>query len=447
MRIVWFAPVAGHGLGAHLPEPRKVVRRLGGSGAGARAGENKNEPRRVVFRIIRKSDGQPIPGATVIVSWYDYNNPDGGFALRPWDEPERLTDRQGRCPIEAPREVAGLAIRAVKDGFAPSSQDIRWEGDKAFLHPTGEGWIRRDIRPGSAPMVTVEMEPGEPIGGLVKDNQGRPIRRAEVTVGFNVPVKDPDVDLLKPSTWGVTGDIPYLRLTTDVEGRWRCSCLPAAPGRGTALVLSVAHPDFVSDSGFRRRISLRTARAMTGILQMTSGVSVSGLVRDSDGKPAPGARVFLAYSSHPTDVLGTRTDTAGRFVFPHADDHPPLRALDHPSRGCGVGAAWKVIPPKSELPLTEFTLMPSKPFYGRVIDRQGQPVAGIEVKARSAHLFHLSWRSMTDAEGRFVWPDAPREGDFGFDLRNPGGLSDFAEVSAKTDRADMTFDPEWAPEP
>jgi hypothetical protein len=266
-------------------------------------------------------------------------------------------------------------------------------------------------------------------------------------VGFNVLVKGPDLDLLTPSTWGVTGEIPYLRLTTDVEGRWRCSCLPAAPGRGTALVLSVAHPDFVSDSGFMRRLSIRTARAMTGILPVMSGVNVSGLVRGGDEKPVPGARVVLAYSSDPEYVLRATTDADGRFVFPHVDDHPPLMRWIIEVEAAGLAPAWKIIPPRSGVPPVEFSLTPSRPFYGRVIDWQGQPVAGIEVKARWARLYLLSWRSITDTEGRFAWPDAPREGDLFFVLRNPGGLYGYAEVSAKTDRADLTFDPLVDPEP
>jgi hypothetical protein len=404
-------------------------------------GENQYGPRCVLFQVIRKSDGRPIPEATVIISWYHTKDRDRAFSVRQLDNPERLTDRQGRCRIDAPREVASLEIWVVKDGFAPSSQCVEWEGDMAFLHLTEQDWIRRDIRPGFAPVVTMAMEPGQPIGGCVKDDQGRPIRGAEVTVGFNAPVSNPDLDLLTPSTSGFIGDFPYLRLSTDVEGRWRCSSLPANVGRRTALVVRVAHPDFVSDSGFTRKLSLLTARAMTGVLPMRSGARISGLVRGGDGKPVPGARVVLAYSSGP-DIVSTSTDAVGRFVFAHADEHPPLGRWIIEVEAAGLVPACKVSPPRSEPPLIEFNLTPSRPFGGRVIDRVGQPVAGIEVKARLAHLDHLSWRSRTDANGRFVWPDAPRAGDIFFDLCSAGGLSDHVDVSAKTDRADLTFDPE-----
>ncbi len=55
---------------------------------------------------------------------------------------------------------------------------------------------------------------------------------------------------------------------------------------------------------------------------------------------------------------------------------------------------------------------------------------------------HLAWRAVSDDEGRFIWPDAPREGDYAFELEKGGTLPVYAQVSAETDRADLTFDPE-----
>jgi hypothetical protein len=49
---------------------------------------------------------------------------------------------------------------------------------------------------------------------------------------------------------------------------------------------------------------------------------------------------------------------------------------------------------------------------------------------------------VSNAEGRFIWPDAPPEGDYAFELQKGGTLPLDAPVPAKTDRADLTFDPE-----
>ncbi len=269
-----------------------------------RAAENKNESRRVALRLVRRADQQPIPGATVLVTSCRY--PNGWWADPVRAEPERLSDQQGRCLIEVPREVDGLRFWAGKDGFAPGTQSLVWEGDGRLLYLSKQGWTPQILRPGSVPTIAKVLEPGEPIGGLVKDDRGRAIEGAEVTVAFDHPTQTPDADLLTPSYWSADGEYPYVRIKTDAQGRWRCSSLPADAVGHRALLLRVVHPDHVSDTGgFRRQLSFRTARAMTGILTMRAGTSVSGEVRDGEGRPIPGARVVLAYSSDPTDFLGT----------------------------------------------------------------------------------------------------------------------------------------------
>jgi uncharacterized GH25 family protein len=407
------------------------------------AADHKNQPRRVILRLIRKTDGRPIPGALVVVGSYDFDLPDGGsMAVVRQDEPERLTDPEGRCLIELPGEVSGLMIWAAEDGLAPEYGAARWQGERRLMFAADGVESRQEIRPGSVPTVTMELGPGQPIGGLVKDERGRPIEGAEITVAFHDWTRSPDEDLLEPQRISADDPSPYVRVRTDAEGRWRCSSLPADPGPNSALRLRVEHPDYVSDTGgFQRQLSLRTARAMTGVLPMKSGVSVSGLVRDTKGNPVSGARVALAYSNHPQDWLGTRTDARGRFVFVHADDHPPSRRWVVEVEAAGFAPAYKVTSPQSELPPVELSLSPGRPFYGRVVDRRGQPVAGVVLRAGLDDLDHLSWRAVSDAEGRFVWRDAPQEGKLRFELQDVRGGCSFAQIPAKEHRANLTFDP------
>jgi hypothetical protein len=414
-----------------------------------RAADHKNEPRRVIFRLIRQTDGQPIPGALVVVLSYDFDLPDGGsLAVSGRDEPERLTDPEGRCLIELPGEISGLTISAVKDGLAPAYGATRWQGERwlAFVANGVEG--RQEVRLGSVPTVTMEPEPGQPIGGLVQDERGRPIAGAEITVALDYWTRGPDEDLLQPHRISANDPCPYVRVRTDAEGRWRCASLRADPGPNSALLLRVEHPDYVSDTGgFQRQLSLRTARAMTGVLPMKAGVSVSGVVRDPKGDPVAGARVVLAYSKHPADFLGTRTDAAGRYIFPHGDDHRPLRRWVVGVEAAGFAPASKVTSPESKLPSVDLSLSPGRPFYGRVVDRRGQPVAGVVVRAVMDDFDHLSWRAVTDAEGRFVWRGAPQEGKIGFELRDIRGGHALAQVPAEKHRANLTFDPQEAAQP
>ena len=130
------------------------------------------------------------------------------------------------------------------------------------LSPVSWSWNAKDGVLRLPRTITQELEPGETIGGFVKDEEGRPIAGAEVTVGHQ-PGKDnvPDIDVPAPASLSLYAGLPHLRVKTDAEGRWRCSILPANADPDTRLWFFVEHPDYVSDTGgFSRRLSLETAR-------------------------------------------------------------------------------------------------------------------------------------------------------------------------------------------
>jgi len=80
------------------------------------AGEKGTERRKVLIRLIRKADGKPISGATVVVTSYNYVVADGYLSEYVLDEElERLTDEKGCCLIEAPGDVSGLGMWSAKD--------------------------------------------------------------------------------------------------------------------------------------------------------------------------------------------------------------------------------------------------------------------------------------------------------------------------------------------
>ena len=101
-----------------------------------------------------------------------------------------------------------------------------------------------------------------------------------------------------------------------------------------------------------------------------------------------------------------------------------------------------MVVPKGEIPPIDFQLAPGRPFHGRVLDNKRQPVAGVTVSARWEECYSLDWKAMTDAKGRFVWLDAPREGEIQFDLRHPGyNLGLRRTAAAAAGRADLTINP------
>ena len=88
-----------------------------------------------------------------------------------------------------------------------------------------------------------------PIGGLVKEIEGRPIVGADVTLAFADAFERPDGDFLTRSYWSVDGDFPYVTVKTDAEGRSRTTSMPVDLGVRPVVLVRVAHPQYVSDTG------------------------------------------------------------------------------------------------------------------------------------------------------------------------------------------------------
>jgi RNA polymerase sigma factor (sigma-70 family) len=388
-------------------------------GPTAKATTRKTEPRTLQLRVVQRSDQGPISGATVEVSWL-------GAGSR--SETTHATDTQGRCTIGLPDRAASFSISIAKDGFVPVFQS----------------WNNRDGDLALPPTLTQELEPGQPIGGFVRDEQGRPVVGADVTVAIGQGRDDvPDTDVPAPGNMGVYAAYPHIRIKTDAQGRWRCSILPANADPGTRLWFFVEHPDHVSDTGgYSRRLSLATARAMTGALIMSSGANVSGQVRDGATKVVAGARVVLAYSGSSGDCLRTTTDPEGHFRFPHAHNRNGLGRWSVSVEAAGFAPAWQMIVPTGQIPPLDFRLIPAKAFRGRVVDSKGKPIAGASIKARWQECYHLDWKAQTDADGRFVWADGPIDGEIAFNVRREGFLAAMdREISATVGEIAITMNP------
>ena len=321
-------------------------------------------------RLVSRSSKQAIAGAVVHVSiWRDGTR----------QEQKGTTDALGSCKFELPQGVASVTIFAAKDGFVPIADS--WpQGELSQVQPGT--WVR-------------ELEPGSPIGGFVRDEQGRPVAGALVEVALDRrKTAEPDIDLPQGSNMSHYASFPSITVKTDENGRWRCSVLPEDAEQTTRLWFYVSHPDHVSDSrGYSRRLSLKTARAMSGAFVVRSGVQIAGQAHDPHGKAVPGATVVLAYSANAGDCVRTKTDPAGRFVFAHADDKPWLGRFCLSVEAVGFSPAWKMLVPGDAIPALDFELAPGRPFSGQVVDSRGTPVAGGSRRAAMAGVSRLRLES------------------------------------------------------
>jgi RNA polymerase sigma factor (sigma-70 family) len=352
------------------------------------------------FRVVRPVDQQPITGVAIAA---------GVYAQGSYQQITGSTDRDGRCVLTIPSKPSALSVNFAKDGLVP-------------VHRT---WAESQIHAGLAASYTQEMEAGEPIGGFVKDEDGKPIAGAELTIALRQgKPEEPDVDVLLPGNLKSSGPFPYFIVKTDAEGAWRCAILPRNADQGTRLWFELEHPGHASDTAFySRRLSLKSARAMSVALVMRSGVAVAGEVHDGQGRMIAGAEVTLAYSASGGDCLRTTTDPAGRFAFQHCDRHSGLGRWSVAVEAAGFAPEWKMVVPRAVMPPLEFSLTPSRPFRGQVLDVKGRPVAAAHVTARWQECYSLDWSATTDPEGRFVWLDGPPDGEITFRVRKEGFLS------------------------
>lgn len=324
------------------------------------------------LQVVAADTGKPVPNAWVRV-W---------IAM---DDDWRRTDENGRLDIIHSTGPADRHLSLDVWGDGRAMQRHNWGADPSRPIPEGD---------------TIRLLPGETLGGIVQDEQGRPIQGATVYLwSHNYKKKDPH-ELLYD-----------LRATTGPDGRWRTSGAPETTGE--LLGFYVVHPDFLSgrDYGDKAAIpkiaDLRTGKAVS---VMKKGVPIEGRVVDANGRPVAGARVLTAsYRGEVfsrADRFEVTTDERGHFrtaqvakgqwfLLAQAKGHAPGETqvrIDH------------------AVPQVQIAMGRPHAFQGRVLDTSGRPIEGAIVNIDTWHGYrYFGVHLYTDADGRFHWDDAPED--------------------------------------
>ena len=113
------------------------------------------------------------------------------------------------------------------------------------------------------------------------------------------------------------------------------------------------------------------------------------------------------------------TDRDGRFrTGPFIDPNWGEFTMVVQADGFALFAQMLLVP--AEIPPQVIRLSPRKPLHGRVVDAQGRPVPGANVRSATEFGFAgLDWEAETDADGRFVWYEAPATGDYMINVTRP----------------------------
>jgi RNA polymerase sigma factor (sigma-70 family) len=127
----------------------------------------------------------------------------------------------------------------------------------------------------------------------------------------------------------------------------------------------------------------KVAAVSAALPELMKGITVVGRVVGPDGRPLPGAHLFLTSKSGRTSAPQPTTDADGRFRFVLN----PTTAYGYLiAVAPGMGADFLAIDPTSAGDMS-LALTADVPIHGRVIDTQGRPVAGVEVTTRYIGVF------------------------------------------------------------
>ena len=252
-------------------------------------------PGRVLdLRVVERDGETPVAGAAILSKSGHQDGPVSRGA----------TDDQGHCAVPVPPDAEKsrhFAINMWKDGFVPVR--VLW------------GYTREFEFEGVPAAYTVILDRGVPIGGIVRDEQGRPVAGARVFPTF-AGTRRSEIEYLEAP--------PDLGFSTDAQGRWNASILPATCTTGE-LVARVEHPRYLSSGQFYdRRLPVKDLRALTAALVMQAGFTVRGTVTDQNGRPIEGATVVWRGTDEPSEPLRVKAGTGGRFAF---ENRPPGIAL------------------------------------------------------------------------------------------------------------------------
>ncbi len=351
---------------------------------------------RISLKVLDKESGKPIANADI----------------RTYDGKSRFaaTDPNGIYVVTRPGEgPTSINLFAAKDGYVGQS------------FTCGEGRLIEYF----PEEVVFKLEKGTTIGGIVHDAAGDPLQDAKVrftiSSGDALNQKGPETD-------------ERFEQLTDKDGRWMCT---TAPKDLTWVTLDVDHPDYAQSHVYVDEAeTIEQLRSQAFVISMDQGFIISGVVQDENGNPVPDARVQRGvYYAYKESEFRGYTDPNGYFEFTKLSttfrtetvyekiegkgNVPVKRPVEFITVSAeGYAPEIKKVTFNHKKAQIEVILSSGSPICGRVIDFEGNAVSGAAVRADKwydpesswdDHINSIDWRTRTDAEGRFIWQNAPNE--------------------------------------
>ena len=360
-------------------------------------------------------DGQPIAGAKLFanVSSWDPNATDW---TKHWviKNDHYVSGPDGTARIKLPKIVEDLRLWARKDGYAPLFA-IWWVEKEPALAEIPEEF-------------TYHLQKGTILGGIVKNDDGKPIEGVKIEVQYDG--KGIRTGVSSRAVFDAWLSYGESAVSTDSLGRWKLDNVP--PGDDVDVRIKLSHPDYIDDHDWgqlqkEQHITTKGLRAQTATIVMHRGTGITGTVTDPDGKPVKD--VVVIRGDRPYWEEGSqevRTNEQGVYRFPPLPPGPTHLTV--------VAQGWMPDRTKIEitpgLPPVNFALRQGKKLRIRFVDKWGAAVSRVGVaigkwhgaeslyNVRHPNVLDTKIPGISDADGIYEWnwaPDSPVEFEFNRD--------------------------------
>ena len=326
----------------------------------SRAATTQSAPREMLINFVRADNGKPLGD---VDCWYEI---DGGEGTK------IKVGGSGETRIPLPAGAKELIVSVRKDGFV-SARVVFGKSAGAQL------W---------ADHLTLPIAPGTTVGGIVHDQDGKPVEGAKVF--FEAMSKRPNL----PGLWADgTG-----AATTDRDGKWTFDGSPAHPAQ---VMVDVRHLDYIwsssQDRGGIEEFDLLKSKALVTIIRR--GVSVAGQIVDEQNRPIANASIGA------DSVNGVKSDAQGHFTLRGVEPGPREFMAD--ADGFVPALISANLTRDNTQPLL-FKVQKGQQLRGSAVNAQGQPIVKAYIQF-VPYKDHPRLRSyvLTDPQGNFVWSGAP----------------------------------------
>ena len=349
--------------------------------------------------VVDRATGDPLANAAVTLRVAGH-----------WRTPiTATTGPDGVVVVESPVKSTTMAsLSAGKDGYAKLSRNWR----KTGLANTDVVEL--------PDAYTLRIEPATRIGGKVVDDQGKPVAGANIFMSIHRAY-----DVKGEETW-ITDEI----VKTGPDGKWT---FDGAPSELTSANIGTYHLDYAIGA-FIPLKSATDASLRDGSfsLSLNPGIEVRGTILGPDGSPVHGAKVGIGTSRAASNTIPEfSSDEMGNFRF-FAD--PEERAVVT-VKADGFAPDQQQFRLSGEPRDLSFRLTLPNVLRGRVVDREGKPVGNASVYAdtwRGTQTLQANIK--TDADGRFVWENAPADAvSFSISAKGFRGIQDRLLTAGETE--------------